>query len=197
MLRKARRLIRNVVFDLRFGGFIGGSKKTPFAHLGAKDTINSDYGALPWVLGPVLEHGDVFVDVGCGRGRVLNWVLAQHKAAKLYGIEIDPEVAREVRTRLARYPNVEILVGDALQNIPGDATLFYLYNPFARHVMEQYRDALIESYGRSGGLERVRLVYYNCVDVDVYERDPRCVVRRLDLPPEFHPSAVVTFTNPR
>jgi hypothetical protein len=63
-----------LLVDLRFGGGVHGVVPTRYAHLGAETVANSDYAALktiPWDI-----HGpDVLVDVGCGKGRVINWWL--------------------------------------------------------------------------------------------------------------------------
>ena len=43
---RALRLARNVVTDLRYGGFLGGSTRSRYADQGAYDTVNSDYAIL-------------------------------------------------------------------------------------------------------------------------------------------------------
>jgi len=35
---------------------------------------------------------DVIVDVGCGKGRSLNWLIDHFPANAIYGIELDPEL---------------------------------------------------------------------------------------------------------
>ena len=62
-----------------------------------------------------LDASDSLLDVGCGKGRVLAFLLAQKCPCKLYGIEHNPEVAKIAEDWTARYPQVRILVGDAFQ----------------------------------------------------------------------------------
>src|SRR5438309_3201576 len=105
MLFRISRLARNIVTDARYGGFLGGTKPTRFGHLGAKDTANTDYRSLEYSLGPQLRQGEVVADVGCGKGRVINWLLSIGLANKIYGIELDPEVGEATRRRLSKFAN--------------------------------------------------------------------------------------------
>lgn len=194
MIARIRRLLRNLYLDLRYGRFLGGSKRTPYAHLGAKDTMNSDYRALALLLDPEMRAGDVFVDVGCGRGRVINFVLHQGRAARVYGLELDPEVAAEVAQRLRHRKDVTIAVGNCLETLPADATVIYAFNPFTRALMEQFKERLFALYGPSGRLRGLRFIYYNAVDADLFAGDPRCRVTRLTLPAGFHPAVKVEFS---
>ncbi len=78
----------------------------------------------------------MLVDIGCGKGRVINFWLHQGLTNRLIGLELDPDVATAAQQRLAPYRNVQIIVGDAIENLPTDGTLFYLYNPFERPIVE-------------------------------------------------------------
>jgi SAM-dependent methyltransferase len=129
---------------------------------------------------------DVVVDVGCGKGRVLNWLLAHRRGCRLYGIELDRDVCARTARRLRRWPNVTILCGDATELLPADATVFYLFNPFDRTVMQRFADAVLALPPRPR-----RIVYYRANDLDVFRDRPRFRVRELDDPRLNHPSAVV------
>ena len=59
------------------------------------------------------------------------------------------------RNRLARYPNVEIITGDATQVLPEDGTLFFLFNPFGPEVMKRFMEHLKQRPG-------IRIIYYYC-----------------------------------
>ena len=76
--------------DLRYGGYFGGFQKTRYGHLGAHDTMSSHYFVLSRLFGkfPVKES-DVLVDVGCGKGRVINWWLRKGCRHRIIGIELD------------------------------------------------------------------------------------------------------------
>jgi hypothetical protein len=173
----AARVIRNAVFDLRFGGLLGGVVPSRYAELGAVQTENSDYAALPRIFGNRIRASDVLVDVGCGKGRVINWWLGQGLRNPMIGIELDPEIAAQTRRRLRRHPNVTIMAGNAVDCLPHHGTLFYLYNPFNADVMRQFRDRLLEVATHHD----VRILYYRCVHVDVFTEDPRWQVELFDV----------------
>src|SRR5436190_19245050 len=68
LLHGALRLARNLLLDLRFGGFLGGSLKTSHSAVGAYDVSNSDYRALSCLFADRVLPGDQLVDLGCGKG---------------------------------------------------------------------------------------------------------------------------------
>jgi SAM-dependent methyltransferase len=127
------------------------------------------YVASPWhVLPRALRYlgatdQDVFVEFGCGKGRVL------HQAAKLpfrriVGVEISPELAEIARSNLAaradqhRCVNIEIVVSDAADfRVPDDLTIGYLYHPFRDATLDAVLRNIIHSLDRRP--RRVRLIY--------------------------------------
>jgi hypothetical protein len=183
-LRSLWRHGRNVLIDLRFGARIGGRGKPKppyYAQLGAYSFTNSDYASLGQMFNGLIASDDVLVDIGSGRGRVLNfWLLAGHRGP-IYGLELDEEYAAASARRLANHPNVRIIQGDAIENIPRDATCFYLFNPFDARAMTRFRDALTSRIAR---LERVRIVYYAPTCLDVWDRNPRWSVELCQLSPD-------------
>jgi SAM-dependent methyltransferase len=187
MLRRAPTTIRNAVLDLRYGGLLGGTITTRQAHLGAHDVGNADYDDLTELFAQIeIVPDDVIVDVGCGKGRAINWFLAHHGQNRIYGIELDPEVCARTAKRLRRRANVTILCGDATELLPADGTLFYLFNPFDESVMRRFAHAFAEG---AGGRPRT-IAYYNCKYLDVFGGDERFEVRELDRPRSFR-SAVI------
>ena len=178
--------LRNAAVDLRFGGFLGGTIRTRYAHLGAFHVANSDYDDLPLLFAAAeITPDDVLVDVGCGKGRVINWFLMRHPANRIVGIELDPEVCASTARRLRRFEQVTILCGDATTMLPSDGTVFFLFNPFDEAVLGRFIDAFL-----APGSERRRIVYYNCEFVQLFLDDPRFEVRRIDLPGS-HMSALI------
>jgi SAM-dependent methyltransferase len=170
--RSAVRLARNAAIDLRYGGFLGGSATSSHLLRGSYETVNSDYKVLSQILPPALRADDMVVDVGCGRGRVINWLLHRGYRNRIVGIEINPEVAEQTRRRLHRYPNVEIRAGNALDCLPPHASLCYLFNPFDRALMNQFRERVLALP------ESARILYYAPTCLDVFEADPRFRITR-------------------
>jgi SAM-dependent methyltransferase len=161
---KIRRLIRNLASDLRYGKFLGGTIPTRYAGVGAHDSANTDYKLLEWLFHDIaISSGDVLVDLGSGKGRVINWWLAQGYSNRIIGVEIDPAVANPARRRLRRFHNVEVITGNVLEHLPEEGNVFYMYNPFSREVVAQVVREL----------ERLRrpitVVYYNPTAVDLFD----------------------------
>jgi SAM-dependent methyltransferase len=185
------RKIKSAMNDLRHRGYTGGGFPTRFSHLGATPTVSTKHASIPFLLGPVLRPGDVFVDVGCGRGRVLNWVVDDGRAAAIFGIEIDKRFAAEVALRFKDNERVTIVAGDALTLLPDTATVLYLWNPFERWVMERFKEFVIAKYRHLGNLSTLRVIYHNCRFADLWIADARCEVTQILLPPEEPQEAIL------
>ena len=189
-----RRLLRNVIFDLQFGGFIGGTKLTKFAHLGDLDSINTDYSALDQIFKGQILHDDVLVDVGCGKGRVLNWWLRHAPHNRVYGIERDFDLAAQVRRRLGKYPNVRIIAGDIFEHWPQEGNVFYLFNPFRRHIMQKFKDQILQNGGIASSTgKQSRIIYYFPASIDIFSACPRFSIKFLNIEPYSHQAAIITY----
>lgn len=188
MVPRALKSLRNATVDLRFGRFLGGTIRSRYEHLGAFHVANSDYDDLPFLFRAAeIARDDVLVDVGCGKGRVINWLLRHYPANAVYGIELDPEVCAATAKRLRRFANVKIVCGDATTMLPSDGTLFYLFNPFDEHVLRRFADAFL---AEPDAAKKRRIVYYNCKYVDVFRDDPRFAVDEIEVPAS-HRSALI------
>jgi SAM-dependent methyltransferase len=151
-----------------WGGPCGGIKKSLYAHLGAYETESTDYAQLSYVFrcNKVLVHeSDVLVDVGCGKGRVINFWLGRGYRNRMVGIELDPEIADATRERLARYPNVEIVTADATQVLPADGTFFFLYNPFNEDATRRFVERLRHR-------RAIRVLYLHSKHANAFRDDP-------------------------
>jgi SAM-dependent methyltransferase len=177
-LYQAMRLTWNAAYDLRFGEILRGDVPTRFSELGAERTANVSYLALSLIFkNEAIGPDDVLVDVGCGKGRVINWWLGKRLSNRIVGLELDPEVAAHTRERLRGYRNVTIVAGDGIENLPADGSLFFLFNPFAQSVANRFRERILESARK----DKIRIFYYNCVHVDVFENDARFSVEHRKL----------------
>ncbi len=113
-----------------------------------------------------LEIGrdDVFVDIGCGKGRVV--AQAMHRPfRRVIGVELAPELADQARTLVARQRrrrcgSVEILSTDATSEpLPDDVTVVYMYNALSGDSLRALLDRIAESAERVP--RRLRYVYVN------------------------------------
>jgi SAM-dependent methyltransferase len=168
----ARRMATSTLLDLRYGGLLRGVVETRFGDRGATHTTNTPYDVLAASFRPGdIQASDVLVDVGCGKGRVINWWLASGHRNRIIGIELDPEVAARTRHRLRRHRNVSIICGDAVDELPDDGSLYYLYNPFKAPVVRAFRDRLAE-VSRGG----TRIYYYHPRHLALFESDQRWTI---------------------
>lgn len=184
-------LVRNYAIDRRYGGSCAGSAATAFGHLGAYGTSSVDYWQLRRIFsrenGVQITAEDVLVDVGCGKGRVLNHWLELGLDNQIVGIELDERFAAFAARRLAGYANVEVIHGDALESLPADGTLFFLFNPFDKDVLARFAERLATNFACQ---ERLRVIYYFAMHAQVFERDPRFVVEPFAMA-AFHPGVIV------
>ena len=150
----ATEVVRACLLDIRYGG------KPCLTDLktNAKDAhrhtmVHSDYHILRKIFAEVpISPRDVLVDVGCGEGRVINFWLSLGLTNTMIGLEGNAAIASRASRRYRKYPNVAIIQGDAVDNLPPNGTLFYLYNPFSPQTMERFAAAL--------GKRDATLVYY-------------------------------------
>lgn len=171
-------LVRDAFFDLRYSGrLLHGNEASAFRHSGANDVYHTDYAAMPLIFRQVaVRPEDVLVDVGCGKGRVINYWLSRYPANRMVGLELDPDIAAATAAQFAGRGNVAVLSGDAVDNLPSDGTVFYFYNPFAAEKVTQFEAKL-----RSSREDKpVRVVYYNPRSLDVFANG-RWDIRRVDF----------------
>jgi SAM-dependent methyltransferase len=80
-----------------------------------------------------LKTSDVFVDYGCGRGRVV-CVAARERVKKVIGVELQSQFVEEARANAARVKGavspIEIVKEDAASYDPGEGSVFFFYDSF-------------------------------------------------------------------
>ena len=123
-----------------------------------------------------LRETDVFVDIGCGRGRLVNYLLEKGCRSKIVGIELDREIAEQTQKRLSRYSNVTIIAGDVRDSIPPSATVLFAYNPSGETIMREFKSRLIDSCCKT---HDVTMIYHNCHQINVFREDSRFIVEDL------------------
>lgn len=157
----------NITIDLVCSHhLLNGNIKTSYKSLGSNDIYHSKYSALPIIFRCVrIKKDDVLVDVGCGKGRVINyWIFKKYKN-KIFGLELDRSIAKHTAKQFSRMKNITIIPGNALLNIPPDATVFYFYNPFSKEIVMQFEEVLAEMFKD----KPITIIYYNPKSVDVFK----------------------------
>jgi hypothetical protein len=167
---KVTRFISHFMRDIAYGSFLGGKIKSKYSHLGAYDVVNSDYLTLKTLFKDRVAISDVIVDVGCGKGRVINYLLSLNLGNKIYGIELDEEIGYTTKRRLRKYSNVTILIGNAIDLLPDDGTLLYLYNPFDHEIMKRFKKRCEDVYSMRRG---ITIIYYNQMHINIFQNDDR------------------------
>lgn len=154
-----RKAFQDAILDIRYSGrLLDGNHKSAYKHLGANDVYHTAYPAMPLIFRYVtITPEDVLVDVGCGKGRVINYWLNKKYNNKIVGLELDPEIARQTAAQFARRKNVSIVQGDAIANFPHDGTIFYFYNPFCEEKVIEFEKLA----ARISENRPIKIIYYN------------------------------------
>lgn len=123
---------RDIKRDRAFcGRELGEFVPSPFEEShGATGSQAAPYEGLDIVLKDLdLKPDDSIIDIGCGKGRAIAYMLSHGIINKITGIEINPVVAKIAREWTAKFPNVEIIEGDAFGLDYNDYDVLYMYRP--------------------------------------------------------------------
>ncbi|MCD7797572.1 MAG: class I SAM-dependent methyltransferase [Clostridiales bacterium] len=96
-----------------------------------------------WILkdifkGSDFSSDDVFIDVGCGKGRVLAYMIRSHFPGKIIGIELNDDVANIAKIWSKIYNQIEIISGDAMEYNYKDITVMFLGRPFLPDMFHNF-----------------------------------------------------------
>lgn len=107
--------------------------------------------------------GDVFLDYGCGKGRVLI-AAARLPFDRVIGVEISADLLEVARVNLdadqgrRRCASVQLVAADVTDwVVPDDVTVVFMFNPFRGDVFDSAIKQLLASLDRNP--RRLRLVY--------------------------------------
>lgn len=186
--------------DLKYSRrLLKGNKKTPFKHLGSNDTYHTTYAVMPLIFKNVsIKPDDVLVDIGCGKGRVINYWLHKKHRNKIIGLELDPNIAALTASQFSRFKNVSIISGDAISNLPDEGTVFYFYNPFTEEKVREFERKISELSQK----RPIKIIYYNPKSIHIFYNGNWAIdrinfekdygVRRWGRMNKFHDLAIVT-----
>lgn len=195
-----RNLFKETILDLKYSRrLLMGNNKSQYKHLGANDVYHTCYTAMPLIFKHIsINPEDVLVDVGCGKGRVINYWLSQKLTNRIVGLELDPEVAKQTISQFSKWKNVEILQGDAIINLPSDGNVFYFYNPFSEEKVREFEQQISSIYHD----KEIRIIYYNPKSIHVFNNnnwdivkinfENDCGVKRWGRINKYHDLAIVT-----
>ena len=171
-------------FDRKYGVDTGGMIPARRADIGSKNWVHaSAYIPMdPIDLGKMLAGTDVdversvFVDLGCGKGRVV-LLAAGLPWKKVVGVEFSRSLADIARQNLTTYTgprvcaDVEIVTCDAAAYVwPSDPLVVFMYHPFDATVMAKV-SASLELTVRERP-RRIFVIYWKPVHAEVLDRSP-------------------------
>jgi len=116
--------------------------------------LPSGYTAITAMLRHIrFSKDDVFVDLGCGKGRVI-FAVATRRLKKVVGIELDKTLVDIARANLVKFRKskvshspIEILHLDVTAFDPKEGTIFFMFNPFGhettQHVLNRIKTGLV------------------------------------------------------
>lgn len=104
---------------------------------------------------------DVFVDLGCGKGRVVFFV-ATHRLKKVIGVELDKGLFDIAQNNLKKLKinstPISLINTDAANFVVKEETIFYMFNPFGHKTLEMILQNIKESLVYNP--RKIRIVYY-------------------------------------
>jgi SAM-dependent methyltransferase len=108
---------------------------------------------------------DAFLDIGCGKGRIVAQA-TRRPFGRVLGVELSDELAEKARQLVEkerqrwRCGAVEIVVADSTTwEVPDDVTVVYFYNALSGASLQAMLDRIAESVGRAP--RRLSLLYAN------------------------------------
>lgn len=170
---KATTLMEDRWFDLRYGTDTSSKDKSVDPDVSTVTAVDAiryaptrarHFHALMNDL--EFPHGSVFVDVGCGKGKVLIMAMG-YSFKRVVGIEFSSRLCNIAKVNIERYCGkkllnkiVEIHYCDIVDyDIGSDENIFYLYNPFNERVMKRFLANINKSHEQDP--RPIWLIYYN------------------------------------
>ena len=87
-----------------------------------------------------LTESDSFLDVGCGKGRVLAYLVKINAPCRITGVEISDEAGAAASEWTERTGRVTVIRGDAFSLNFNDYTVFFLGRPFLPKTFMEFID---------------------------------------------------------
>ena len=139
---------------------------------------SSDYVAIEYIFKKIVipASSDIIVDVGCGTGRVIEWLYNNVQFKKIIGFEVESSTASNIVKRFKQKRGISILNKDIFDHFPLDANIFYLYNPFPEKSVGKFVEFIDKSYDSD-----LTIIYYNPVFLNVFNNNPFYKAREIKI----------------
>lgn len=172
--------------------------------LGYAGEHRKSYAPSPWrVLERMLpvdevDLADVFLDFGCGIGRIVLQAAERYPFETVLGVELVPQLADSARALLTRNQHRlrcrqwQIATADALDYpIPDDVTVAYFYDPFTGPVFDAVLSRLETSLERNP--RRLRFLYLTPTEASRIVRSGRVTPVRRGTTGLLHPGGRMEY----
>ena len=107
--------------------------------IGATGTDSTHYITLNEIFSHVnITEKDSFIDIGCGTGRTLAFLLHKKAPCKICGVEFREKPAKIASEWAKRYDNVNVIYGDAFKIDFNNYNVFFLNRPFLPKTFMQF-----------------------------------------------------------
>ncbi|MBR6385365.1 MAG: class I SAM-dependent methyltransferase [Ruminococcus sp.] len=111
--------------------------------MGATGSQSTSYRILDEIFrGASFSENDNFIDVGCGKGRILAYMVGKGHKFPLNGVELNEDVAKYAQNWAARYNNINIINGSAFDLDYNKYTVLFMGRPFEPEMFYQFIDKL-------------------------------------------------------
>lgn len=125
-----------------------------------------------------VHDDDVFVDVGCGKGRVIAFLASMFPKNRIIGIEL-ADTAVFAKRVFAKNGNVDIRQSDIKTGYPQTGTIFYIFPPLGGGLLRALKKLVDQR-----ATKQTRIVTYGSLGtIDDFLADNTWNVQRL-LPPQ-------------
>lgn len=88
--------------------------------------------------GEHFSDNDNFMDIGCGKARVIAYLIKNNFPGKLNGIELNEDVANLAKNWTKKYNDVSIIYGDAFEQNFNAYNIFFFGRPFETKFFEKF-----------------------------------------------------------
>ncbi|MBO4473580.1 MAG: class I SAM-dependent methyltransferase [Clostridiales bacterium] len=102
-----------------------------------------------------MTEQDSFMDIGCGKGRVLAFLLKRHAPCRLSGVEINEVSGKVAKEWTKKYEQVSVTLGDAFEMDYEPYTILFMGRPFLPKTFLQF----IETF-EAGLTHPITLIYW-------------------------------------
>ena len=107
--------------------------------VGSTGSQSTHYPILKKIFRDVeIKESDVFLDVGCGMGRVLAFCIKEKYPCSINGVEINEVPGKIAEEWSRKYNNVHVTIGDAFQLDYDQHNVLFLGRPFLPKTFEQF-----------------------------------------------------------